>query len=69
MLIASPHCIVLGGGVMASNPGLFGPVRAAAAARIAGYLGAVCLEEMIVPPVLGANSGLVGGLLLAGAKA
>jgi fructokinase len=69
MLIASPHCIVLGGGVMSSNPGLFASIRQAAAARIEGYLGPLSLDELIVPPVLGSESGLIGGLLLAGAMA
>jgi fructokinase len=67
MLIAAPNRIVLGGGVMSSNPGLFAPVRQAVGAQIAGYLGPVSLDELIVPPALGTESGLIGGLLLAGA--
>jgi fructokinase len=67
LLFAAPHRIVLGGGVMSSNPGLFGPVRTAAAAQINGYLGPVSMDSLIVPPALGTESGLIGGLLLAGA--
>jgi fructokinase len=67
MLISAPNRIVLGGGVMSSNPGLFAPVRQAVATQIAGYLGPVSLDELIVPPALGTEAGLIGGLLLAGA--
>jgi fructokinase len=65
LLFAAPHRIVLGGGVMSSNPGLFGPIRAATDAHLAGYLGPLALDEIIVPPSLGTEAGLIGGLLLA----
>jgi fructokinase len=68
LLFSAPHRIVLGGGVMSSNPGLFAPIRQAAAQQLAGYLSALSLDEVIVPPALGKDSGLIGGLLMAGAK-
>jgi fructokinase len=65
LLTAAPHRIVLGGGVMSSNSTLFGPIRQAVAAQLAGYLGTLALDEIIVPPALGDMSGLMGGMLLA----
>jgi len=65
LLTAAPHRIVLGGGVMSSNSALFGPVRQAVSTQLAGYLGNLALNEIIVPPALGDMSGLIGGLLLA----
>jgi fructokinase len=67
LLYAAPHRIVLGGGVMDSNPGLFAPIRAETAALLNGYFGSLHLDEMIVAPGLGDRAGLTGGLLLAGA--
>jgi fructokinase len=68
ILTAAPHRIILGGGVMSSNPALFPLVRRAAHAQLAGYCGPLDLDSMIVPPSLGENAGLIGGLLLAGAR-
>jgi fructokinase len=68
LLFAAPHRIVLGGGVISSNPQLFGPSRQATASHLAGYLGPVPLDDIIVPPWLGTEAGLIGGLLLAGAS-
>jgi len=67
LLFAAPHRIVLGGGVMASNPHLFGAIRQATTAHLAGYLGPLKLDDIIVPPSLGTEAGLIGGLLMAGA--
>jgi hypothetical protein len=50
---------------MSSNSTLFGPIRQAVAAQLAGYLGTLALDEIIVPPALGDMSGLMGGMLLA----
>ena len=64
MLMASPQRIVLGGGVMASNPGLFAHVRPAARDYLAGYV-AADMHRTIVPPELGEQSGIIGALMMA----
>lgn len=66
LLVAAPNRIVLGGGVMSSNPALFALVRRAIETQLAGYCGRLALDEIIVPPGLGDRAGLIGGLLLAG---
>jgi fructokinase len=65
LLIAAPDRIVLGGGVMSSNPALFGPIRRAVEAQLAGYCGTLPLDEMIVPPGLGDGAGLAGAVAMA----
>jgi fructokinase len=69
MLTLSPERVVLGGGVMSSEP-LLREIRAAAARSLNGYAGlgadAASLENLIVAPGLGARSGIVGALALAG---
>ena len=66
LLAAAPNRIVLGGGVMSSNPALFPPIRYAVGTQLAHYCGPLALDEIIVPPGLADHAGLVGGLLLAG---
>ena len=66
VLICSPERIVIGGGVMA-NSALHGAVAQAMGRELAGYLPApeIGAPNFIVPPALGADSGLTGGFLLA----
>lgn len=61
--ILSPARIVLGGGVMAT-PGLIDLVRVHAGSKGGGYF-AGNAGEIIVPPKLGSNSGLLGALAVA----
>lgn len=67
-LALSPQRIVLGGGVM-QQARLFPMVRKNTQSWLAGYLARTELdtgiETYIVPPALGEDSGIVGGLLLA----
>lgn len=60
--ILEPARIVLGGGVM-QTPGLLDRVRREAAETSGGYF-AGAPEEIIVPPALGTDSGLLGALAL-----
>ena len=64
----SPECIVLGGGVMRQTH-LFPMIRARTLDLLKGYVQhprvLSGMEDYIVPPALGENSGIVGGLLLA----
>lgn len=64
----SPECIVLGGGVMRKTH-LFPMIRTRTADLLKGYVQhpriLAGMEDYIVPPALGENSGIVGGLLLA----
>lgn len=60
----SPRRIVLGGGVM-GTPGLIERVRVAAGKLAAGYFGPLGLGELVVPPALGDQAGLLGALALA----
>ncbi len=66
VLISSPERIVIGGGVM-TDSALHGAVAQAMRREIAGYLPAPVIgaPNFIVPPALGADSGLTGGFLLA----
>jgi fructokinase len=61
--IMEPARIVLGGGVM-GTPGLIDKVRAVAGEAGAGYF-VGDPREVIVPPALGSNSGLLGALAVA----
>jgi fructokinase len=61
--VLQPHRIVLGGGVAAA-PGLLDRVRTAARAAGSGYF-AGDPDEVVVPPGLGADSGLLGALAVA----
>ena len=65
VLVASPQKIVLGGGVMASNPALFDHIRPAARDYLAGYVAAADLDRLIVPPGLAEQSGIIGALMMA----
>jgi fructokinase len=64
----APERVVLGGGVMNSEP-LLRETRAAAARLLNGYGGygatAGSLEQTVVAPGLGERSGIVGALVLA----
>lgn len=66
--LLSPERIVVGGGVL-NLPGLIERVRACVLDRVAGALtdGAVgrAMHEYVVPPALGASSGVLGALGLA----
>jgi fructokinase len=68
LLMIAPERIVLGGGVMSSEP-LLRETRTAAARLLNGYGGhgasAASLEQTIVSPGLGERSGIVGALVLA----
>ena len=61
--ILAPQRIIMGGGVM-KTPGLIDGVRKAAAALASGYFKAPA-TQIIVPPGLGENSGLLGAFALA----
>jgi fructokinase len=67
-LLASPHRIIIGGGVMSSGA-LFPLVRAKVAAQLNGYVGGLHngadFAELIVPPALGDRAGITGALLMA----
>lgn len=71
-LIATPDRIILGGGVMA-NKRLFALVHERVVQRNNGYSPALAdpknVAEMIQPPALGDNAGLIGAFLLAGRPA
>jgi fructokinase len=60
VLVASPHRIVIGGGVMTAS-GLHGEVEAAMELRLNGYVEG----PSVVPPALGEEAGLAGGFALA----
>ena len=64
----SPEKIILGGGVM-QQAGLFPMIREKTVALLNGYVGSPAvdagLEDYIVPPGLGVNSGVMGAWLLA----
>jgi fructokinase len=68
LLMISPERLILGGGVMSSEP-LLVETRAAAARLLNGYGGygasAAPLDRTIVAPGLGERSGIVGALVLA----
>ncbi len=68
LLMISPERVILGGGVMSSEP-LLRETRAATARLLNGYGGygasAASLEQTIVAPGLGERSGIVGALVLA----
>ena len=61
--IMEPGRIILGGGVTAT-PGLLAKVRLSAQALGKGYFRGLA-DDIIVPPGLGKNAGLLGGLALA----
>jgi fructokinase len=68
VLLHSPQCIVLGGGVM-SDPQLLPLVRHALRDRLGGYLPPLrepaAFDAYLLAPALGAHSGISGALLLA----
>ena len=61
--IIAPQRIIMGGGVM-KTPGLIDRVRASADGLARGYFAAPA-TQIIVPPGLGENSGLLGAFALA----
>lgn len=63
VLTVSPQRIVIGGGVMAGST-LHGAVESAMAKSLGGYIEPGC-QPSIVPPKLGGDAGLIGGLILA----
>lgn len=67
-LVFAPNRIVLGGGVM-SNRRLFDLIRERVVTLNNGYVSELSdrsrLAEMIIPPALGDNAGLIGAFLLA----
>jgi fructokinase len=72
VLMAAPHRMVFGGGVMLGQPQLLPLVRATAARALAGYGAAVDredLENRILPAALGRDAGPIGALILAEAAA
>lgn len=66
--ILSPQRIVLGGGVLAT-PGLLERTRREVVGLVAGYLDSPALaagiDDYVVPPALGARSGVLGAIALA----
>ncbi|MEP6730048.1 MAG: ROK family protein [bacterium] len=60
----APERIILGGGVM-QRTHLFPLVRAEVNALINGYVTTPVLDELIVPPALGNDAGMLGALALA----
>lgn len=62
--LLSPHRIVLGGGVMATQ-GLLDRVRRETGRLGAGYFGDADPRELVVAPALGERAGLLGALALA----
>jgi fructokinase len=68
VLVLSPECVILGGGVMQVSA-LFPLIRKELAASLAGYVQHDLLREgidqYIVPPLLGTQSGIAGALALA----
>jgi fructokinase len=66
--VASPHRIVVGGGVM-QQPALLPLVRAHLRELVAGYLDTPLLgdriDDYLVPPALGDRAGVLGGIALA----
>jgi fructokinase len=61
--ILEPARIIFGGGVI-GTPGLLDRIRTEAAAASGGYFAGVA-ADIIVPPALGDNAGLLGALALA----
>ena len=72
ILFYSPQIIVMGGGVM-SNEALFPRIRERAQSLLNGYVALPEVEErideMIVPPGLGDNAGILGAAAMAQAAA
>lgn len=68
ILLLSPQRLIFGGGVM-QQQALFPVMRATAVRLLNGYAGigtgAGALEQVIVPPGLGARAGIAGAFLLA----
>jgi len=68
VVVLSPEKIILGGGVM-RQAHLFAPIRGQTLEMLAGYVQHPAIlsgmEDYIVPPGLGENSGVTGALLLA----
>ena len=68
VLVLSPERVILGGGVMQVDA-LFPLIRKYLARSLAGYVQADALtraiDEYVVPPGLGTNSGIAGALALA----
>lgn len=66
VLVASPECIVIGGGVMTGG-GLHAAIDEAMRRWLGGYLepGSADVTPFIVPPALGDDAGLAGGFALA----
>lgn len=62
--LLSPRRVILGGGVMAT-PGLIDRVRVEAARIAGGYFGTHDYADLIVPPGLADQAGLLGALALA----
>jgi len=68
VLVLSPERVILGGGVM-QKAGLFPLVRQYLQRSLAGYVQAAALlegmDQYLVPPLLGTQSGIAGALALA----
>jgi fructokinase len=66
--VASPHRVIVGGGVMA-RAGLLGMVGVRLRALVAGYLDTPLLDELVddylVAPELGDRAGVLGAIALA----
>jgi len=67
IMIASPHKILIGGGVGIGKPFLFAMIRDAVAARLQNYVVGVdraALDALIQPPALGERAGPLGAIAL-----
>jgi fructokinase len=64
VLVLSPERIVVGGGV-GQRDSLLAKVRAELMIQLGGYIDLPPLDRFIVPPALGARSGIVGALAMA----
>ena len=69
VLAVSPRKIIMGGGVLSTQPHLFPMIRSALVASLHGYLElpelARGIDRYIVPPALGARAGSLGALAIA----
>ena len=63
-LALCPARFILGGGVM-EQAHLFDKIRRKLAQRLAGYVSLPNLKEFIIPPMLGAQAGILGAMALA----
>ncbi|MFT5682958.1 MAG: fructokinase, partial [Myxococcota bacterium] len=64
LAVLAPNRVILGGGV-GGSPALWSPLCDHLSAALIGYWPSVSVRDWLVPPSLGEQSALVGGLILA----